>query len=125
MTPETARMLLLLDAAGCAATAGVVLGFPGIFRIVDPSLRARLPVALALAGTAAASAYGARTKRPTPGAMVVAALLNAGWVATCLAAAPSRTDSRGKALVLTTAVLDGVVGGLQLALRGAGDDGTR
>jgi hypothetical protein len=110
-----AKGLLLLDAVGCAGAAAAIIAMPSAFRVVDPSLKAQLPVAVALTGTATLCARGAAT--PNRRALTAAAVANAAWVAVCLAALPRRPTATGKTLMLSTAVLDGAAGGLQWFLR--------
>lgn len=112
----TSRMVLLLDAAGCAATAGLLTLTPAALRPVDQSLKSRWPVAAALAGTSAACAYGARSASPTRIGLRGAALLNAAWVTACLKTLTHDHDRTGTALVATTAVMDATMGAVQWLL---------
>lgn len=113
---RTVRGVLLLDATGCAATAGLLTLTPSALRPVDPSLTSRWPIVAALVATSAACACGARSTSPTRGDMRVAALLNSGWVIACLITLARDRDRTGTALVATTAVLDASMGVAQWAL---------
>src|SRR6187455_981142 len=97
---DAARGILLLDAVGCAAAAGAVGALPSVFAIVDPSLRSRFPVGVALTGTAVVCGLGARKAVPTRRALGAAACANAAWVAVGLAALPRQRTPLGRALVL-------------------------
>jgi hypothetical protein len=104
----------MLDALGCAATAGLIVAAPAALRPVDPSTRSRWPMVAALAVTSATCVYGARS--PSPAALRGAALLNSGWVAASLATLTRDRDKVGRTLVVTTAALDAAAGMLQFTL---------
>lgn|GEM_PF-3585306 len=106
-----ARAVLVVDGAGCLA-AGAALAVPAVGARV--ALRGRWPAVAALALTGAGLLAGARD--PRPASLILAGVVNAGWVATCLRATSGRDDAVGRGVLVTTAVLDAAAGGLQLAL---------
>lgn len=101
-----ARIILGLDAAGCAAAAVTLALSPRAARVVDPSLRSRQPVIAALAGTAGVLGIGAGREAGLRESLQLAALMNSGWVAGCLVALCRRPTRPATALIATTAALD-------------------
>lgn len=112
-----ARGLLVLDGVGCAAAGGVVLASKPLVRFVDPSLRARVPLAVALGATSALLLAGARRPEPANPDLERAAAVNAAWAATCLVALARPASTTGAVLIAVTAVLDGATGAAQWLLR--------
>jgi len=112
-----ARLILAADALGCGAAAAAVGLAPAALRPVDPSLRARGPLALTLAATSLVMAFGLRASQPSRRHLTTATSVNAGWVGVCLVALPRQRNRVGAALVASTALLDAAAGGLQWFLR--------
>lgn len=108
------RWLLLGDGAGCLAGAAAVAGVRDLARAVDPSGRARFPLALAMGLTGAGLLMSSRAPAPER-SLRPAAAVNAAWVCACLAGLPGRSGT-GRLLVGATAVLDGVAGLSQVFL---------
>ncbi len=114
---DAARLILAADALGCGAAAAAVGLVPAVLRPVDRSLRARGPVTLALAATSLVMAFGLRANQPSRRQLTTAASVNAAWVGSCLVALPRQRNRVGAALVVSTALLDAAVGGVQWFLR--------
>lgn len=117
---DLARTVLAADGAGCAAAAFAVLCSDRVLGAVDPSLRSRRPVALALGVTSAVLLAGAARARPRAEDLTGAAVMNAGWVATCLLALAGRPSAAGAALLTGTAVFDATAAALQWYLKPRG-----
>jgi hypothetical protein len=107
-----AQGILALDGAGCLVAAVAAIGAPSLMASIDTGRRSRLWVAGALAASGIAMLNSA-VRRPDPWALRVAAAINAGGVASCLAVLPGQRGL-GRGLVLATATLDAAAGTAQL-----------
>ncbi|WP_029088979.1 hypothetical protein [Brevibacterium album] len=90
-----ARGLLAADGLACAA-AGIALGGgDGLLRAVDPSLRLRLQLVLALGATSASLLSAAARTEPRPDDLLRSAAVNGVWTGVCLAALVRGLSRRG------------------------------
>ncbi|WP_062393522.1 hypothetical protein [Gordonia phthalatica] len=111
-----ARAVLVVDGGGCLAAAAALMADRRVGDLVHPSQAWRLPVGLALGATSTILLGSAARQSPTQSAMRCAALVNAGWVAACVAALSRPLPTSGRVLVGTTFALDAAVGTAQWAL---------
>ncbi|MCD5315250.1 hypothetical protein [Kineosporia babensis] len=108
-------LVLDIDALGCLAAGAAVVTSPSVYQLVDSSGRSRPFVAAALLASSSLLALAAN--RPTRAALGRSAAVNALWVLACAAAFRKQQTNEGRVLVVGTAALDAVMGGLQWYLR--------
>ncbi|MDV8000646.1 hypothetical protein [Rhodococcus sp. IEGM 1408] len=111
-----ARWILGADGIGCAV-AGVAPAIrTPVGAVVESEVGSKWPIVCALAATSVLLGTGAQEHVPSERALRRAALVNAGWVAMCVAARAQRPRRAAVAVFAATAVSDAVVGAAQWTL---------
>lgn len=95
MGAQEARALLAADGLGCAVAGAALAGSDGLLRAVDPSLRLRLPLVLALGATSASLLSAAARTEPRREDLLRSAAVNGVWTGACLAALVRGLARRG------------------------------
>lgn len=116
--PYSGKSVLVSDGMACAAAAAVV-SLPAVYRRVDPSLSTQPAVRAGLLATSGLCLVGAVTSPSR--ALRPAAVINAGWVATCLYALKHQRSWTGRSLISGTALFDAVAGYAQWRLSADSD----